>query len=869
MRRDSPSALDRLDAGLWAVMAAVFARPRIALGGVGVLSVICAVVAALTLSVNTDSRDMLDPELPFRQAQKAFDAAFPDVTKSIVVLVQAPSVDEADAFVGRLVTALEDRSDAIGPVFASAADPYFQSNGLLFLSADEIDEWLNRLGQATALISALKAEPSLNRLGNELASFEELARTGGDDVTVDVLETVYGGLEATITARLEGRPEPLSWRGLFDPDRAGPAQRTVLIGPVFDFTKLQPAKASLQAVSAALDEALADGDWRVRAGITGDPALRAEELTSVSQGIGLSFLVSFIVVAGLLRWALGGWGLTLAAVGVLVGSLTISAALAGMIFGALNLVSVAFVVLLVGLGIDFAIHLGLAYREGRAGAEPREALKTAARSIGAALLLCAITTACAFFAFTPTRFVGIAQLGVIAGLGVLTAFALSVVVVSATAGLIGARPPHAEAPEPAAPARAWVRTARLAAAGVTVALGVLAAGLALQARFDADPMALRDVKSPSVVAFNALFEDPATQPYRLDLVVESLAQAQDRVAELEALAEVDQVITAQSFVPDNQDEKLEIVDFAATPVQFALLTAGRGLEPLAPGAGLARLETELAASETESAAALRRALSQLAGASEPTRSGVERDVFRFWPDLIAQLESQLAPGYVELDDVPSALRARYLAPDGRARLEVTPSGDMRNLADRAAFVDAVSAVAPDAAGAALTVQRAGETISAAMLQATALAGVLATVILLVVTRSVGITLAVLAPLALAGALTAGFSVAFDRPFNYANVIVLPLLIGLGADSGIHLALRARREGAASALFRTSTPRAVVFSAVTTFASFGSLTLSSHRGTASMGELLAAAMLATLLCALLVLPVAMEAAQTLRSARRRA
>jgi len=124
-------------------------------------------------------------------------------------------------------------------------------------------------------------------------------------------------------------------------------------------------------------------------------------------------------------------------------------------------------------------------------------------------------------------------------------------------------------------------------------------------------------------------------------------------------------------------------------------------------------------------------------------------------------------------------------------------------------------------------------------------------------RSVRDTLLVLLPLLLAALYTVAATVLLSMPFNFANVIVLPLLMGLGVANGIHLVSRAREEKSGAAAFSTTTPRAVIFSSLTTIASFGSLAVSSHRGTASMGELLALSIGLTLICTLVVLPALMQ------------
>jgi uncharacterized protein len=169
------------------------------------------------------------------------------------------------------------------------------------------------------------------------------------------------------------------------------------------------------------------------------------------------------------------------------------------------------------------------------------------------------------------------------------------------------------------------------------------------------------------------------------------------------------------------------------------------------------------------------------------------------------------------------------------------------------FATVVRAAAPNATGAPIEIVGAAGVVSSAMLIATLAAfGLVIVVLIPVLGRLVDVAL-VLAPLLLAGLLLLGYTVVAQSPFNFANVIVLPLLIGLGAHSSIHYVMRAREEAGKLEIAETSTPRAVLLSALTTIASFGTLWLSSHRGVSSMGEHLTVAIVITLICTLLVLP----------------
>jgi len=214
---------------------------------------------------------------------------------------------------------------------------------------------------------------------------------------------------------------------------------------------------------------------------------------------------------------------------------------------------------------------------------------------------------------------------------------------------------------------------------------------------------------------------------------------------------------------------------------------------------------------------------------------------------------------VTLEDLPAGLTSRYLAQDGMARLEIIPKSDVRDTKNRRKFVSDVKSVAPHVTGSARTVQDAGDIIQTSMLQAVVTALISVSLLLYLVVRNVRLVIIMLIPLILAGVLTTATGVLFNLPYNFANVIVLPLLIGIGVDSSLHLALqnKGQQSQPASAprpnTSQNVTARAVVFSAVTTIASFGSLSFSAHRGTSSMGLLLMIAISWVLICTLLVTP----------------
>lgn len=837
-------------------------------GGAVLALVILAAAAAAGwyavghLKVNTDTSSMLDSELPFQQRSLALRKAFPQIKTDILVLVRAASLDEADAFAADLRDAIAADTDAFDSVFAPAEDEFFAENGLLYLSEGELESRLTQMTKASSLVETLIKSPTLGTFFSTLSDNDALAEQS--DLGQDTLVTLYGEIGKTIEAAIDGEDRPFSWMGALDKETREKPMHTRLIyaSPVLDFSRLQPAKPGIEALRTQIAALHEKYGGRVEAYVTGDPALRVEELEAVTTGIGLSLGLSFFVVTILLLIcyrspAMAGFTLV-----SLVLTLVFTSAFAARFVGELNLVSVAFTVLLVGLGLDFAIHLLLHVQERRVdGQENAEALKGALHEVGPALTLAAPTTALAFLSFVPTKFDGIAQLGVIAGAGVIIAFIVSVTFLPAALK----RLPVTKARKREGAVRAgFAAIEKIAApvAVVTILAGFAALLLMPQVRFDADQMSLRNPNAPSVAGFNLLFEDEETIPYRLTRLASSEADARKTATQAASLKTVATTRSLPDFVPDDQDAKLELIDFAAGTLVFAFAAEPGSVEGPPAAEGVSNLKSRLEEAYSEGPGArLAALLGRVEAADDPALvSRIERNIFLYWPALTERLAAQLNADYVEIDTLPEALRARYLSDDGQWRVDILPEADVRDFGALTDFVDDVSTVIPDLTGGAYQSIKAGETISAAMLQATGIAFAVVAAMLIFFIRRLRLVALVLFPLALAAVLTAAAGVLFNIPFNYANVIVLPLLIGIGVDSGIHLVLRHDQVAAGEGVYGTSTPRAVLFSALTTVASFGSLMLSPHRGTASMGELLSIAIAFTLICTLVVLPAAFDYAE---------
>jgi hypothetical protein len=407
---------------------------------------------------------------------------------------------------------------------------------------------------------------------------------------------------------------------------------------------------------------------------------------------------------------------------------------------------------------------------------------------------------------------------------------------------------------------------------VTIAaLAGVASLLALpDVTFDFNPLNLKDPQSESVRIFNALAADPETSPHVVDVLEPTLEEADALAARLEALPEVEEALTLTSFVPEAQEQKLELIDSLAFYLGPTLSAADSATPtgPEARRAAVARLRAALENPAASAPGAERLAAALEALGREPSDAALMKLEARLTgtlPGLLERLRQGLEAGPVTLDDLPAGLRDQWVNEQGQARVLVRSAAPITDNAGLEAFASAVLDEAPDATGTPIVVLEGGREVVSAFREASILALAVITILLVIVLHEVRDLFFVLAPLALAVLFTAATAVLLGLELNFANVIVLPLLLGLGVSGAVHVVMRWREEGRPRDLAATSTPRAVLFSALTTVASFGSLAISDHLGLASMGLLLTIAIFWSLVCNLLVLPSMLALASPRRGA----
>ena len=846
-----------------AIVSASIRRPWQTLGLCLVLAALALVFISNRFEMTTDTAALISPQVDWRQRERAMEAAFPQLSDVMLVVIDGKTPELAEDAATRLTARLAADPGHFRLVRRPDGGDFFAREGLLFGSRADVRKTTASLIEAQPMLGPLAADPSLRGVDSAISSMVDGVEA--KSATLDQIDRPVRALADAVEKALAGKPEPFSWQQLFATGSGSltpPRRRLILAQPVLDHGALMPGEAASDAVRAAARNLGLDGAHGVNVRLTGEVPLADEEFGTLQENIGVVGLVMLVAMLVTLWFATRSVRLVVAILGTIVIGLIVTTAAGLLAVGRLNLISVAFIPLFVGLGVDFGIQICVRFNAERAnGVAPVAALQGAATALGAPLLLAAGAVFLGFGAFLPTAYIGIAELGVIAGLGMVIALALSVTLLPVLVLLLRPGAPRGEVGfvEFAAADRFLERRRKTVLWAFAASMLVSIALLPLVV-FDFNPLHLRDPDAPSMQVLTDLTRDPDRTPDTIDALAPNPAAATQLARRLSALPEVSQVISVDSFVPEDQDAKIVLVqdaslllDLAVNPLDMA--PAPSDAEMVASLQQVAGRLAKVAGADQGKAAVDARRLAQvlgrLAAATPAKRAAVNTMLTQPLAVMLDQVRATLQAEPVTRASLPADLARDWVAPDGRARLQIFPRGDANDNQVIKRFRAAVAAVTPAISGLPVATQAAASTVAGAFVQAGVIAFVLVSLLLMAVLRDAREVAFTLAPVILSIFLTLSTCVIIGQPINFANIIAFPLLFGVGVAFHIYFVMAWR--GGATGLLQSSLARAVLFSALATGTAFGSLWLSHHPGTASMGKILMISLAWTLVCALIFEP----------------
>ena len=737
------------------------------------LSVFSVFFIKNNFNINTSTKDMLSAELPFRLLDRQMDLAFPASTNNLLIVIDANNEDIADHAGESLAQALRTNSRDFGKITYLEGDPFFRRNGLLYLDLDDLHNLSDSLAFSQPYIGALSKELNLRGLFDILGRSIDLIGNQNGAKNKDFWVFLNRVTEVA-EAQNQGKFLQFSWRDMINRSGAqqGLARRFILLKPKLNYELINPASEVMASVRKLTKRLSLTADNGVKVRLSGSPALEKEELESVEEGIGVSLFLSLILVCSLLVIGLKHYQLVVSTILSLIVGLIITTAFAVAALSAFNLLSVAFAVLFIGLAVDFGIHYSLRYKEELdSGLVHREALKLAVTHIATPLTLTAFCACISFYSFLPTDYNGLAELGLIAGTGMLIALLTTITLLPALFTIL---PRITIVSEKFSGSLFCIDniTGKYSykIALVFLSLGLISILIIPRISFDFDPLNLKNKSGEAMETLIDLMEEGAINPYSLEVLASNLDTAKGIARELSDLKVVGKVEIVSDYVPEDQNEKLELISSMALFLAPSIEGVD-GLKKLKRNERLdsyVKIHSQLRAisdnlNGSQKALIVRLAVA-LKSIKDKSIDGLKEFENRMLINLPYQLQSlykSLNASEITLQGLPASIRNLNITNDGRVRIEVFPRADLRNPELLELFVKKIKDVVPNAIGAPVIIVEARKIVLKAFYKAGLISIVIIFILLVCILRSFWSVVIVFVPIILTGVISCAITVLLD------------------------------------------------------------------------------------------------------------
>jgi uncharacterized protein len=821
------------------------------------------------LGITTDTTDMLSDELAWRKLDIEYEKQFPQFIDNVLIVIESNTPDQAIDTAIKLYSALKKNPRLISDIYYPNLLPYFRRSAFLFFNDEELQDLADQLATIQPFLGTLLQDKNMRGLFTMLIDALQY-KEDSEDIELKPLL-----LE--INRALENEKYNVSWQHLMSSDKnLKPVYREFIVLQTLESDEeLLPGEDVIIHIRTIISSLKLDND-SVQIRLTGGTALSYEELKSVSEANIQAIIISFILVAIILLIGLDSIWLVFTALITLFFGLIATTAFAAATVGELNLISVAFAVLYIGLGIDFTIHLTLRYREqALLSGESNNALQQAMSRIFRSLILCAITTAIGFYSFIPTDYQGVAELGWIAGSGMFISILFTLTLLPA---LLSLRPYQAKTRKQN---RCYHRlisflstlpynySKQILLFTLVVLIGFVSQ--LYRVTFDINTLNLQDPENESVQTYRDLLKDSESSPWSGILLKENRSDTVAAIKEIEQLDLVDKVVWYEDLLPTDQDDKLFIIDemnlfmgvLSTEESNTEINNADRieVIKKLKMKLGsFSRHKLDTNPELNNEISKLGTHLTMLLNNSSDNKNfiSLERQLLSNLDGRIRALNDALSAVQVELKDIPAAVHDRWVSQKNSKiehyKIEIFPRENLNDNAAMKRFVSQLQAYDNTVIGSPIINIEAGNAVITAFKSAFTYALIAIALLLLVLIKVKMDAIIILISVLVGSVFTFGFMLIFNIPLNFANIIGLPLLLGIGVDSGIHIADRFRQEQDSNKnIFTTSSSRGIIVSSLTTICSVGNLAFSSHTGTASMGLLLTLGLASMMISTMMILP----------------
>ncbi|MCI0747314.1 MAG: MMPL family transporter [Verrucomicrobia subdivision 3 bacterium] len=856
-----------------------------------VLMVLCILYTYYNLDFLTSRNDLVGGEKQYHKIYLEFKKEFP-VQDDLVVVVESEDMERNRQFIERLGRKLE-RDTNFASVFYKGDLTLMGPKALLFLSEEALRDlqrtlqdyrpFLVQFTKATNLVSLFNLVNTQFRT----ASREENAQNRALVKALPALERIIR--QATDALMRPGTPPSPGVNALFEGGAEAERQMYITFanGRIFLLTtQATDEKHNADAVRR-IRELITETQLEVpglNVGLTGEPVLEVDEMAQSQRDSTIATIVALVIVAMVFIYGYHETGRPLKATACLLVGLSYTLAFTTAAVGHLNILTITFVPILIGLAVDFGVHLITRYEEElRRGRSQQAALEKAMVYTGMGIFTGAFTTAGAFFAMAAADFKGIREMGIICGGGMLVCLVPMMTLLPAWLlrgrqnvldAQWGDKLGHRTAEEVDRRARlenVWLRRPYT----VITMVGLLTALSLVSARrvyFDFNLLNMQSAGLPAVIFQDKLIQSSTRSVLFAAVVADSLPAATNLITQITNLPTVAAVESMARYLTEPQEKKLEMltdIKALAAEIQFQrvdmepadLRDLTQTLWSLHGYTGLAAAETRKEEPELHrQLVSLRRAISSLLqrmllGERKQTAEKLgefQQALFIDVRETFDSIQNQDNSGPLRVKDLPGPIRNRFVGVTGKHLLQAYPQENVWNRAEQEEFIRQIRQIDPRVTGTPVQLYEYTTLLKESFEQAAVYSLMAISILVYIHFRKVSAVVLSLLPVGVGFLWMLGLMGWLGIAFNPANVMTLPLIVGIGVTNGIHILNRFAEEQHPSILAR-STGKAVLVSGLTTIAGFGSLMLAEHRGIRSLGFIMATGVSTCMLVGLTFLP----------------
>ena len=853
------------------------------------------------LTFKTGRGDLVAKGLPYVKLYEEYRDQFEDL-EGMVIVAESESPEKMAEFAETLAAKLKVRPDLFSQVIYKFDTSYFRSRFLLYLDPPDLESLQTKLEEHQNFIESVNASPGLNPLLNEInreisSGMVDSLMTdflGGDDAEEEEKKNDKNDLNLLIRIIKEMNRSlkknyhyKSPWQSLFNSGEESLREKGYLVSknekllfilavPNEDETSFTGYKDSVYSARELIAEVKKDFP-SISVGLTGEDVISTDEMITTQKDVELASKIALGGVALLFIIAFKGIVKPLLAVFSLLIALAWSLGFTSLTVGHLNILSVVFTTILIGLGIDFGIHILERYKEERKeGDDISTALQKTLQGTGQGNFSGAITTAMAFGAMVLTDFIGIVELGWIAGWGILFCMIAMVLLLPALVTLEEKwrKPVYTKSVEkPITASISWLDRffSHYKLIITACCLLVLVSSLALRtAHFDYNLLNLQTKGTEAVKYEMRILENAGRSAWSAAMLADTLEEVRQKETQLKTLPTIENVESIAAMVPKHQEENLQYVRENLSPLLSELYVEeeDESFSLKALTKTLKRIRFKLQGREgkedkvTQAAREIDKFFKEVESVEEDLAEAqlqeFSEELFVDYRGLMADLKKNAEPKLVEISEIPKSLRDRYISKQGKYLITIFPSVDIWNLDERNRYLKDLRSVDANVTGSAVHMFNSTRLMTEGYINGGIYAMTAIIIYVFIVFRNPRTVFFILLPVIAGSIWTVGIMELTGLKLNMANLVILPLILGIGVVNGIHITHRYREEkDKNSVVLGKSTGQAVILSSLTTMIGFGSMMVADHYGVFSLGLVLTLGVFCCLVASITFLPALLK------------